>query len=152
MSSATRTSPGSVAAASARLAFQAGTRRSRRRGRDRPGREHSGIGDQEEAYVGQENLVKFAEGVLWGRVMGAFGACYAMRARLFTPVPPHHIVDDFYLTLSCLEQGMDAIVDPEAVCHEAVSTDIREEFRRKRRIAPRGTSRTCNASGTISFP
>lgn len=98
-------------------------------------REHSGIGDQEEAYVGQENLVKFAEGVLWGRVMGAFGACYAMRARLFTPVPPHHIVDDFYLTLSCLEQGMDAIVDPEAVCHEAVSTDIREEFRRKRRIA-----------------
>jgi len=98
-------------------------------------REHSVIGDQEEAYVGQENLVKFAEGVLWGRVMGAFGACYAMRAGLFTPVPPHHIVDDFYLTLSCLEQGADAIVDPEAVCHEAVSTDIREEFRRKRRIA-----------------
>jgi cellulose synthase/poly-beta-1,6-N-acetylglucosamine synthase-like glycosyltransferase len=98
-------------------------------------REHAGIGDQEEAYVGQENLVKFAEGVLWGRVMGAFGACYAMRARLFTPVPPHHIVDDFYLTLSCLEQGADAIVDLEAVCHEAVSTDIREEFRRKRRIA-----------------
>lgn len=98
-------------------------------------RAHAGIGDQEEAYVGQENFVKFAEGVLWGRVMGAFGACYAMRARLFTPVPPHHIVDDFYLTLSCLEQGMDAIVDPEAVCHEAVSTDIREEFRRKRRIA-----------------
>lgn len=98
-------------------------------------REHSGIGDQEEAYVGQENLVKFAEGVLWGRVMGAFGACYAMRAGLFTPVPPHHIVDDFYLTLSCLEQGRDAIVDPGAICHEAVSTDIREEFRRKRRIA-----------------
>ncbi len=98
-------------------------------------REHTGIGDQEEAYVGQENLVKFAEGVIWGRVMGAFGACYAMRSRLFTPVPPHHIVDDFYLTLSCLEQGSDAIVDLDAVCHEAVSTDIREEFRRKRRIA-----------------
>lgn len=98
-------------------------------------REHAGIGDQEEAYVGLENSVKYSEGVLWGRVMGAFGACYAMRARLFTPVPPHHIVDDFYLTLSCLEAGSDAIVDLEAICHEAVSTDIREEFRRKRRIA-----------------
>jgi cellulose synthase/poly-beta-1,6-N-acetylglucosamine synthase-like glycosyltransferase len=98
-------------------------------------REHAGIGDQEEAYIGQENVVKYAEGVLWGSVMGAFGACYALRARLFTPVPPHHIVDDFYLTLACLEQGGDAIVDLEAVCHEAVSTDIREEFRRKRRIA-----------------
>lgn len=98
-------------------------------------REHTGIGDQEEAYIGQENIVKYAEGVLWGRVMGAFGACYAIRARLFSPVPPHHIVDDFYQTMACLEQGADAIVDLEAVCHEAVSTDIREEFRRKRRIA-----------------
>lgn len=98
-------------------------------------REHGGIGDQEEAYVGQENLVKYAEGVLWGRVMGAFGACYAMRSRLFVPVPSAHIVDDFYQTFACLEQGSDAIVDLEAICHEAVSTDIREEFRRKRRIA-----------------
>jgi len=100
-----------------------------------PVREHKGIGDEEDAYIGRENLVKFREGVLWGRVIGAFGACYAMRARLFTPVPAHHIVDDFYLTFSCFEQGSDAIVDLEAVCHEAVSTDIREEFRRKRRIA-----------------
>ena len=98
-------------------------------------REHAGIGDQEEAYVGQENAVKHAEGVLWGRVMGVFGACYAMRARLFVPVPPLHLVDDFYQTLACFEQGADAIVDLDAVCHEAVSTDIREEFRRKRRIA-----------------
>ncbi len=97
-------------------------------------REHAGIGDQEEAYIGNENQVKFAEGVLWGRLMGAFGACYAMRARLFTPVPADHIVDDFYLTMSCLEQGYDAIVEPAAIVHEAVSTDIREEFRRKRRI------------------
>ncbi len=98
-------------------------------------REHEGIGDQEEAYVGQENLVKFAEGLLWGRVAGLFGACYAMRARLFQPVPEHYRVDDFFQTYACFVQGAEAIVDLEAVCHEAVSTDIREEFRRKRRIA-----------------
>jgi len=98
-------------------------------------REHAGIGDEEEAYIGQENLVKYREGVLWGNVIGAFGACYAMRASLFAPVPVHHIVDDFYLTFQCLEKGSTAIVDLDAVCYEAVSTEISEEFRRKRRIA-----------------
>lgn len=98
-------------------------------------REHAGIGDEEEAYIGQENLVKYREGVLWGNVVGAFGACYAMRATLFSPVPVHHIVDDFFLTFQCLEKGGTAIVDLDAVCYEAVSTEISEEFRRKRRIA-----------------
>jgi cellulose synthase/poly-beta-1,6-N-acetylglucosamine synthase-like glycosyltransferase len=98
-------------------------------------REHAGIGDEEEAYIGQENLVKYREGVLWGNVVGAFGACYALRAPLFSPVPVHHIVDDFFLTFQCLEKGGAAIVDLDAVCYEAVSTEISEEFRRKRRIA-----------------
>lgn len=98
-------------------------------------RVHAGIGDEEEAYIGQENLTKYREGLLWGKVIGAFGACYAMRLPLFSPVPGHHTNDDFYLTLGCLEQGKEAIVDLEAVCYEAVSTEIQEEFRRKRRIA-----------------
>lgn len=98
-------------------------------------REHEGIGHQEEAYVGQENLTKFAEGVLWGNMMGAFGACYTLRSRLFQPVPGNYIVDDYYQTMTCLEAGYSAIVEPEAVCFESVSTDISEEFRRKRRIA-----------------
>lgn len=97
--------------------------------------DRDGIGDQEDAYVGRENLTKYHEGVLWGAVMGAFGACYAMRATVFRPVPERYIVDDFFLTMTCLEQKKEAIVDLDAECYEAVSTDIREEFRRKRRIA-----------------
>lgn len=98
-------------------------------------REHSGIGDEEEAYIGQENRTKFLEGVLWGNTMGAFGACYAMRADLFEPVPANFIVDDFYLTMKVIEADRKAIVDLDAVCYEAVSTEISEEFRRKKRIA-----------------
>lgn len=98
-------------------------------------REHEGIGDEEEAYVGMENTVKFAEGVLWGNMIGAFGACYALRARLFVPVPEAYIVDDYFQTMACLESGHKAIVDLDAVCYEAVSTEISEEFRRKKRIA-----------------
>lgn len=94
-----------------------------------------GIAQQEQAYVDRENSVKLAESALWGCMMGAFGACYAVRARLFTPVPAHFIVDDFFQTMRCLEQGSDAVKDAAAICHETVSEDIGEEFRRKRRIS-----------------
>jgi cellulose synthase/poly-beta-1,6-N-acetylglucosamine synthase-like glycosyltransferase len=96
---------------------------------------HEGIGDQEEAYVDQENLLKYREGVLWGKMMGAFGACYAMRASLFSLVPASHHVDDFYQTMMVIAQKEKAIVDLDAVCYESVSTEISEEFRRKQRIA-----------------
>ncbi len=98
-------------------------------------RDHDGIADEEEAYINRENEIKHAEGVLWGRTMGAFGACYAIRGRLFEPVPETFIVDDFFSTMRCFELGYDAIVEPGAVCYEDVSEDIAEEFRRKRRIA-----------------
>ena len=97
--------------------------------------DHDGIGHEEEAYVGRENQTKYFEGLLWGNMMGAFGACYAMRARLFTPVPEAYIVDDFFQTMACLEGGSKAIVDLEAEVYESVSVEINEEFRRKTRIA-----------------
>ena len=36
--------------------------------------EHRGIAHEEDAYINRENEIKHAEGVLWGRTMGAFGA------------------------------------------------------------------------------
>ena len=98
-------------------------------------KEHHGIADEEASYVNRENTIKFQEGVLWGRMMGAFGACYAMRGRLFEPVPEKCHSDDFFHTMRCFEFGYDAIIEPKAHAFEDVSEDIREEFRRKRRIA-----------------
>ena len=94
-----------------------------------------GIAAQEEAYVNIENLVKFAEGERWGRMMGAFGACYAMRLCLYEEIPQVFNVDDFYQTMVCYEKGYQGLVDLKAICHEAVSEDISEEFRRKQRIS-----------------
>ena len=94
-----------------------------------------GIGDEEQAYVNHENLVKHAEGQLFGRMMGAFGACFAMRAKLLTHVPEHYNVDDFFHTIQTFSEGYDAIADPKAVCYEDVSEKISEEFRRKKRIS-----------------
>ena len=110
-----------------------------------------GISGEEEAYVNLENKVKFAEGVLWGRMMGAFGACYAMRRKLYRRVPEHYNVDDFFLTISCFEQGYHGIVDRDAICMEAVSEDIAEEFRRKRRIS-KGNFQNLGHFARILFP
>lgn len=95
----------------------------------------SGISFQEKWYIQRENVIKYWEGVLWGSMMGAFGACYAMRGNLFKKVPENFIVDDFYLTMRVLEGGHQAIKELQAVCYEDVSDDIFEEFRRKKRIS-----------------
>ncbi|MCB1087392.1 MAG: hypothetical protein KDM63_10130, partial [Verrucomicrobiae bacterium] len=98
-------------------------------------REHQGIADQEEAYVNRENTIKYHEGILWGRMMGAFGACFAMRGHLFQPVPENFRSDDFTHTMRCFEKGYDAIVEPAAIAYEDVSEDIGVEFGRKTRIS-----------------
>ena len=94
-----------------------------------------GISRQEGDYLFMENRIKFKEGVLWGAMMGAFGGCYSLRKNFFRPTPGNFIVDDFFLTMSVLEQGGKAICELNAICTEDVSNKASEEFRRKTRIA-----------------
>lgn len=94
-----------------------------------------GISRQERDYLFNENRMKYQEGILWGAMMGAFGGCYALRKKNFAPTPAGFIVDDFYLTMSVLEQSKRAIFELNAICTEDVSNKIKEEFRRKSRIA-----------------
>lgn len=94
-----------------------------------------GISHHEKTYIQGENRTKYLEGELWGCMMGAFGACYAMRAELYKPVPSGFKVDDFYISMNVLEQGYKSIKALNAVCYEDVSNEITEEFRRKVRIS-----------------
>ncbi|MFK7899174.1 MAG: glycosyltransferase [Cyclobacteriaceae bacterium] len=94
-----------------------------------------GISLQEEKYTSLENKIKYKEGIIWGTMIGAFGGIYAIREELF-PYPPNNvIVDDFYVSMSVLEQGQDAILTLDALVHEDVSNKSFEEFKRKKRIA-----------------
>lgn len=99
------------------------------------GMQKGGISHSENQYISSEVRLKDLEGRLWGYMMGPFGGCYAIRSNYFTPVPPNFLVDDFFITMQAFEKGGKAINDLEAVCHEAVSHDWREEFRRKSRIS-----------------
>ncbi len=99
------------------------------------GMRKDGISVQEKSYIQRENLIKYREGLLWGSMMGAFGACYAMRTPLFTQIPANFLMEDFYLSMNVLDLGKKAIKDIEAIAYEDVSNDIQEEFKRKKRIS-----------------
>ncbi|MBK7410788.1 MAG: hypothetical protein IPJ40_23680 [Saprospirales bacterium] len=68
-------------------------------------------------------------------MIGPFGGCYLLRSDLFDPIPPNFLVDDFYIAMRAFEKNARAINDLDARCYEAVSHEIKEEFRRKSRIA-----------------
>lgn len=94
-----------------------------------------GISRSEDRYLGGEVQLKHGEGLLWGQMIGPFGGCYALRSNLFEPVPPNSLVDDFWLVFRVLERGFKAINDLEAVCYEGATHRVRDEYRRKKRIA-----------------
>ncbi|MEM9916532.1 MAG: glycosyltransferase [Bacteroidota bacterium] len=99
------------------------------------GLQQEGISRSENKYVGREVQLKQWESIWKGQMIGPFGGCYAIRSDYFTPVPPNYLVDDFFICMKALEKGGMAINDLEAVCYEAISHDIGEEFRRKSRIS-----------------
>jgi cellulose synthase/poly-beta-1,6-N-acetylglucosamine synthase-like glycosyltransferase len=94
-----------------------------------------GISIQEKWYMSHEIVIKYNEGRLWGTIMGAYGACYAIRHDLFEPIPEGFAVDDFYVTVRALEKKFKSILEIDAVCYEDVPNRIEEEFRRKVRIS-----------------
>jgi cellulose synthase/poly-beta-1,6-N-acetylglucosamine synthase-like glycosyltransferase len=98
------------------------------------GIQEKGISKTEKSYVLGETRHKYYEGLIFKVFSGPMGGCFAIRSDYFTPVPKHHLVDDFYITMAAIEKGAQAIVEPEATCYEGISHSIVEEIRRKSRI------------------
>lgn len=94
-----------------------------------------GISYQEKAYISREVFIKNMEGRLWGTMMGPFGGCYAIRKEDYSKVPANYLVDDFYINMKIFEKRKMAINDLDARVFEDVSNVLKDEFRRKVRIA-----------------
>ncbi len=99
------------------------------------GVQKNGISLQEKTYISAEVNFKHAESKIWEKLMGPFGGCFAIRKSLFSPIPEHFLVDDFFVCMNILKNGSHSINDLEAVVFENVSNELSEEFRRKRRIS-----------------
>ena len=97
--------------------------------------ERKTVAKSESQYLNREVQLKYYEGQIFGKLMGTFGGCFAIRSICFKPVPSHFKVDDFYLTMNALSLGYKAISDPHAICTGKVLSTFSEEFKRKRRMS-----------------
>ena len=95
----------------------------------------AGISKVENEYITTEVTLKHLEGIAFGKMIGPFGGCYALRSDFFTKIPPKYLVDDFFIAMKTFEKGGLAINELEAKCFESVSNEIKEEYRRKARIS-----------------
>ena len=90
---------------------------------------------QEAAYWSYEQQIRCLESRL-GSTVGGDGAIFAIRKRLYAPLPPDAI-NDLVVPLQIVARGFRAVFEPAAIGHEESAGRFGGEFRRKRRIVNR---------------
>ena len=88
------------------------------------------IGKGMGAYWEYEKFLRKKESEV-GSMLGATGALYAIRKRLFSGLPLDTLVDDMYIPLSIIEKGYRVVFEPRAIAYDRVSMRGQEEFTRK---------------------
>ncbi len=74
------------------------------------------------------------------------GGIYAIRRKLFQPIPPNTIVDDFVIPLLAkLRSGCGIVYDADAIAHEETAADVPD------RIPPSHTDRCGGLAGNRDF-
>jgi biofilm PGA synthesis N-glycosyltransferase PgaC len=68
-------------------------------------------------------------------VVGAAGELFSIRTELFQPVPSDTIIEDFVMTMRIADNGYKVVYEPEARAVETASASVKEELKRKIRIA-----------------
>lgn len=100
-------------------------------------RGHTGATAGEGLYWQYESFLKKWESELYS-VMGAAGELFSIRTRLYEKVSPDTLVDDLQISLDIMRKGYRIRYEPAAFATEAASQNIREEWKRKVRIAAGG--------------
>lgn len=89
---------------------------------------------EEHVYWRLENRLKARESAI-DSCLGANGAIYAIRSRLFwNEIPPNTIIDDFVIGMKVREQGYRLVYEPRAVAVECLPPQIKDEWKRRVRI------------------
>lgn len=88
-------------------------------------------------YWKYESKLKTWDAELYS-VVGAAGELFSIRTRLYEPVPVDTILDDFMISLLIANQGYRIAYEPQAYATESGSESVREELKRKIRIAAGG--------------
>ncbi len=71
-------------------------------------------------------------------VVGAAGELFSVKTALYESVHPDSIIDDFMISMLIAKKGYRIVYEPEAYATETSSANIKEELKRKVRIAAGG--------------
>lgn len=88
-------------------------------------------------YWRYESTLKQWDSALYS-VVGAAGELFSIRSNLYESIPSDTIIEDFYLTLRIAQKGYRVAYEPEAYAIESSSASVKEELKRKIRIAAGG--------------
>lgn len=91
------------------------------------------LAKSEDLYYRYERWIQHAESDI-GSMIGADGALYAIRRRLFTPRPEDTILDDMAIPMAIVRAGGRVVFEPAARAEEPGVESAREEFARKTRV------------------
>ena len=89
-----------------------------------------GLGKGLDVYWRYEKFLRKHESRV-GSMLGATGALYAIRRRLFFPLPANILVDDMYVPLAVVSRGYRAVFESKAAAFDRASAKGKEEFKRK---------------------
>jgi biofilm PGA synthesis N-glycosyltransferase PgaC len=100
---------------------------------------------------GEKNTAGAGEGLYWKyesflkqldarfyTVVGAAGELFSIRTKLFEPVQPNVLLDDFIISLKICQKGYRVMYEPNAFATEAPSLTMKDEQKRKIRISAGG--------------
>jgi len=83
-------------------------------------------------------------------VVGAAGELFSVRTKLYEAVPPDTILDDFMISLLIAEKGYRIVYEPDAYAKETSSENVKEELKRKVRIAAGGIQSILRLSSLLN--
>jgi len=101
------------------------------------GKDHNSPGGGEGAYWKYESRLKKIDSAFYS-VVGAAGELFSVRKELYVPLEDSVVLDDFVLSLRVAEKGYRIRYEPEACATELPSFSIKDEQKRKIRIAAGG--------------
>ncbi len=113
------------------------------------GEQDAASGAGEGFYWKYESALKRWDSALYS-VVGAAGELFAVRTDLYEEVPADTIIEDFYLTLSIAQAGYRVVYEPEAYAAEGPSASVKEELKRKIRIAAGGVQAIVRLRGLLN--
>ncbi len=92
------------------------------------------VSSGEGLYWRYESFLKRMDSDFYSAV-GSPGELFAIRKSLYEEVPSDISIEDFYLSVKIVLKGFHNIYEPHAYASELSSASLKDEFKRKRRIA-----------------